>query len=150
MNRKLSVSANLECKLSDIDIAKLGKELATIHSEKNRIESRMKSYQSQCKADIAQCNATIQSISERVNTGKEFRDVECRIFYDFNSGTKEFIRVDTGEIVRTERISDAEIQEELDLRASHVVHEVSVVATDEATTEPTTETAIYTPTSPAV
>jgi len=113
--RKEKEVRSLECILTQEEIANLGKELASIHSEKCRSEARLKSFATQCKADIAACDAKIQSISERVNTGKEFRDVPCNITYDWARRVKQFWRQDTGEIIGEGRITEDEYQEEMAL-----------------------------------
>lgn len=49
-----------------------------------------------------------------VNSEKEFRLVECKVEYDFGKkGLKTFTRLDTGEIVRSEPITNEERQQML-------------------------------------
>jgi hypothetical protein len=42
--------------------------------------------------------------------------VSCRIIYDFDNKEKSWIRDDTGEIVKTDIITESEMQEEIELQ----------------------------------
>lgn len=54
-------------------------------------------------------------MSEKVNSEKEWRPVECEVKFDFGAGIKSYVRKDTGEECRTETMSESERQEEMAL-----------------------------------
>lgn len=54
-------------------------------------------------------------MTEKVNSEKEFRFVECEIEYDFKKGTKTYRRKDTWDVHKTEPVTEEERQEELEL-----------------------------------
>lgn len=107
----------LQCKyiLSDEDLLKYGRQSAQASSKKRRIEESMKAFQAQQKAEIQMEDGIIAKISEAVNNGYEYREIQCRIVYDFDSKTKDWVREDTGEVVKTDVISERELQEEMSL-----------------------------------
>jgi hypothetical protein len=62
-------------------------------------------------------NSDIATLSRHVTDGYDFRMVDCRIVYNQPiTGKKEISRIDTGELVRTDNMTDEERQEELPLR----------------------------------
>jgi hypothetical protein len=104
----------LECKLTEAELKESGKKLADAIQKKTEVEARVESFKTQAKGEIAEIDATIGKMSALVNNEKEFRNVECEITWDFKKGLKSFIRKDTGEIAKTEKISEEERQRELD------------------------------------
>ena len=70
------------------------------------------------KSEIETCKAEVARLRDQISTGKEYKDVECMIQYDFEvKKEKVYIRKDTGEMVRMIPLTERELQEELDLRA---------------------------------
>lgn len=68
----------------------------------------------QFKSDIEAKTKAIGDFSRRINNGYEHRNIDCQIrFNDPESGMKTLMRMDTGEIVRITKMSEAEKQEEL-------------------------------------
>lgn len=61
-------------------------------------------------------NSDIATLSRHVTDGYDFRMVDCRIVYNVPIvGKKDIIRMDTGELVRTDSMTEEERQEELQL-----------------------------------
>lgn len=106
----------LECILTDAEKLKYGAEMAELHYKKSRAEDQLKSIQSAIKADIAAHEAKINDLSQKISTGREYREVQCAIVYDWDRKVKSSIRNDTGEIAHEDIIPDRELQEEMDLR----------------------------------
>lgn len=67
------------------------------------------------KSTIDGCDAQINLISDKLNTGSEFREIPCEIEYDFENKLKRWIREDTGEIAKEDIIPYNELQEEMDI-----------------------------------
>lgn len=108
---------HLECTLTDQEKLAYSKTLSENVSKKARSEESLKSFQTQIKAEITSCEAQINLLAEKLNTGKEYRMVECEIRYDFKMKEKKWIRTDTGEVAKQEVISEEELQEEMELDA---------------------------------
>jgi protease II len=92
-----------------------GSELAECHNDKRAVEDNLKSYSTQAKGEIETFNARINALSNKLTCGKELRQVECAIVYNWDKKEKAWIRIDTGEIIRTDTISEEELQEEAKL-----------------------------------
>lgn len=103
----------LECVLTDKERLKYSKELSESISSKARAEESLKSFQTQKKAEVVKLEADINMLADKLNTGREFRLVECETKYNFKKKEKSWVRKDTGEIVRIARIAEEEMQEEL-------------------------------------
>ena len=113
--RKVRDSMTLPCILTDEEKAKYSADLAQAVSDKKKHEGEMERFKSQNKAQITSCETTIDLCAELVNTGREYRSVECSIEYDFDNKTKKWIRIDTGEEVKHDIITESELQEEAQL-----------------------------------
>jgi len=111
--RPTSQELELECILTDKERLQYSKGLSETISAKARAEESLKSFQTQKKAEITGFEAKINLLADKLNTGREFRLVECKIKYDFKKREKNWVRKDTGEIVRIARIHEEEMQEEL-------------------------------------
>lgn len=111
--RKTKENLHLECVLTDQEKLDYSKQLSENVSKKTRAEEHLKSFQTQIRAEITACDATINMLAEKLNTGKEYRMIECKIEYDFEKKEKVWIRKDTGEIAQQDIIDEKELQEEL-------------------------------------
>ncbi len=107
----------LKCDLTDAEIADTARDLARANSQKKSIEDQKKEVDAQLKADIAAQDSIIGRLSALINTGHEYRNIECRIELDTpESGKKTIIRLDTGEIVNVKPMTDEDRQMALDLQ----------------------------------
>jgi hypothetical protein len=113
--RKEKDVLTLQCFLTDEEKADYSSKLAQAVSDKRAKDAEMESYRAQYKAEITSHENNITLFAEKVNTGKEFRPIECVIEYNFKRKIKEWIRKDTGEIAKDDIISESELQEEADL-----------------------------------
>lgn len=114
--RVTKTKMTLECKLTEAELKDYSKQLAEAISKKNRIEAEMETYKAQKKGEVQQVDGVIQVMSEKVNSEKEWRYVECEIKFDFGAGIKSYIRKDTGEECKTEIISEEERQDEFEFQ----------------------------------
>ena len=106
---------SLECILTDSEKLKYSKSLAENICALQRKEDDLKAFSAQAKAEISGHQASVNLLSEKINRGREYRSVECSITYDFEAKEKSWIRSDTGEIARTDIITESELQEEASL-----------------------------------
>jgi hypothetical protein len=91
------------------------KQLGESLSKKSRAEDSLKSFQIQAKSDIASLEANINSLADKINTGREYRPVDCEIRYDYKAKERHAVRMDTGEIAISCPITEEELQEKIDL-----------------------------------
>lgn len=108
---EIIVRLPLEVRLTEKELKAASKELAEALNKKNSIENDLETYKAQKKAEVTAQDAIIQKNMSLVNSEKEFRLVECRLEYDFDKkGIKSYFRLDNGELVRTEQITNEERQ----------------------------------------
>jgi hypothetical protein len=112
---KENIVENLKCVLTKEELLVYGKEVAQAQLNKVTTMDNLKSYQTKIKSDIAICDAKINSVSEKIRSGTEWRDVECTVTFDWDKGIKSIYRIDTGEFIRDDIIPEHERQEKLDL-----------------------------------
>lgn len=104
----------LECTLTDDELRDYSKQMADCYSKKSRAEFNFKSIKKQTDSEIAGYEARINLCAEKVNSGKEYREVSCDVKYDWDKKTKDYVRKDTGEIAKSDIITEKELQEEID------------------------------------
>lgn len=106
----------LKCELTDAETADAARELAKANARRAAIEQQKKEVDSQLKGEIEAQNTVIQRLATLINTGHEFRNVECTVILDKpEAGKKTIVRNDTGEEVTVKPMTDADRQMVLDL-----------------------------------
>jgi len=106
----------LACKLTDDEIIEKSMEQCAQLSNLDEFEDDLAAVKSQFKSDIERAQKTVASLKTEISTRRTFRDVECRIVWDWEKKTKSWIRTDTEEEVKLQPISELEIQEELEFQ----------------------------------
>lgn len=108
---EIVVKVPLEVRLTEAELKAAAKELAEASVRKGQLENDIETFKAQKKAEITALEAVIAKNVNLVNAEKEFRLVECRVEYDFGRrGVKTYYRLDNGESVRTEQITNEERQ----------------------------------------
>ena len=105
----------LAVKFTDKEKIEKGSEIAELFSEVAELKDDIKSMKKGMEAQIAEKEARINKISEELRTGQEFRSVDCQWVYDFDTGIKYLIRLDSNATAKEEPITDAERQTKLEL-----------------------------------
>jgi hypothetical protein len=118
--RKTTVKKQLECVLTNDEMLSYSKEMSKYISEQMQAEGNQKAYVSQMKAIIEEAKSHINSLNLKIGTGREFREVECRVFYDWDKKTKQYFRLDTGDLCGDDIITHDEIQEEMDFQKKEI------------------------------
>ena len=109
----------LRCDFTDAEIAETAKQLARANYKRTSLEQQKKEVDSALKGEIEAENSVIQRLSNCINTGHEYRNIECRIELDTpEPGKKRVVRLDTGEEVSVRLMTDADRQMVLDLQAA--------------------------------
>lgn len=111
--RKQTEFLDLQCALTDTELLIYAKAMAEANHKMIDAEKQKTEYNKQIGADISRYEALCHSIAHKIDTGKEFREVECRVVYDWTAKTKQWIRIDTGEIAKEDIIPEYELQEEI-------------------------------------
>ena len=113
---------------TDEEKLKYSKDLGEHLSEKRQQEDSLRSYQTQAKAEIASHDAQINLLADKINTGREYRDVECRIEYNWDKKTREWYRLDTGVMCREDIILEEDLQEHMQLEQERATEEEAIEA----------------------
>jgi roadblock/LC7 domain-containing protein len=104
----------LRCILTKDELLACGKTQADKFSELVALEGDLKRVTADFKAKIASCEAEMQSMSSKISTGYEFRQVVCTAIMSDPEPTKKLIiRDDTTEHVGVEDMTQEELQREL-------------------------------------
>lgn len=91
----------------------MGSDLAQKFAIHTEAEGRLKSVSTQIKSEISTIESQMASISEKIRSGYEYRDIECDVEMDYDRGRVVVIRMDTGEIVEDRAMSVDERQKPL-------------------------------------
>lgn len=108
---EMIVKHPLEVRLTEEELKGFGKQIAGAIAKRTRIENELEDFKSQKKAELTAVESIITQCSQLLNSEKEFRLVECKVEFDWKGkGTKTTTRMDTGEVIRSEGISNEERQ----------------------------------------
>jgi hypothetical protein len=141
MARQTEDTLTLECVLTNDEKLAYAKEMAEEHSKQHEAEGALKAMSKQMKATIEQHMSRIGVISHKLNTGREYRKVKCKVAYDWDTCRKQWYREDTGELARDNPIPTEEYQEHLKLEAeSRAIDEEVEAAAESEYPEDGTET----------
>lgn len=119
MNKKKQteiIKQNLKVDFSHDEIHEFGNQLANITNEVKELTNAKKSAMSDFKAKIDGKTADAESLSTKIANGYEYRNVECEVrFNKPNTGRKQIVRKDTGEMVSEESMTAEELQLEMEI-----------------------------------
>jgi hypothetical protein len=108
-----TVVRSLPCVLTDEELLKKGSDLATAVQDIATEEGRQVDLKASMKARLAEIEARRTQLAIAVSRKEEHRDVEVDIWHDYQRAVVQEIRRDTGEIMNTRVMSDAERQQHL-------------------------------------
>ena len=100
----------LEVKYTPEEISDMGLDLARKTAELRTAEEHKKSVVSHLKSEIDSLTARTNDISNKINSGSEYRNVKCELEYNYETNKKTIIRTDTMEVVYDGEIPDDERQ----------------------------------------
>ena len=98
----------LVCDLDTGEIAERAADQARTHIQLARHQEEMKEKAAKEKKIEAQMKGRLAELAAAVHTGKEDRPVECAERADVYERSIETVRLDTGEIVRSRRMTEKE------------------------------------------
>lgn len=109
------IKRSLKCKFTDAEILQLGKDLAEKTELYGQIEADKKQITKEFDAKLAEAEAQIRSASGKVQSGNEYRSVDCtETFGEPDESRKTIRRLDTDEIVEVRELTTEEKQRTLD------------------------------------
>lgn len=112
-NRKLDsrlVQMPLEVRLTEKELKTASKLMADAFQKKGQLEAEVETFKADIKAKVKELDEHIVCAAALVNTEKEYRIVECEESFDFEKGLKTTVRLDTGEVVKTDKVTNEERQ----------------------------------------
>lgn len=102
--------SNRDLKISDEAKLVATNEIILAMNEITELESDLHSYQTEKKAEIAKNEAIINIARTKLSRGKDIKWVDATVRMDYDKRTKTYVRVDTGEIVKTIPMTDEDLQ----------------------------------------
>ena len=108
---------NLRCELTDHEVLDYGKRQARLLSDRDRVADELKAFSTESKNKTAVIEAEINTLSERIRNGYEFRFVPTTITTDWEAELVSFTRDDTGKVYRQRPLNAEERQLVLDVTA---------------------------------
>lgn len=115
---KKDCSQQLRYLFNSDELREQGKRLAETHSKLDELDKDKKRVTSEFTSKINAVKAEAGSLSAKVNTGYELRDILCTAVMDTPKlGMKRITRNDTGEVVSEEPMTPTENRDATDARA---------------------------------
>ena len=106
---------NCKCNLTAAEMRQAGDDLARATRSAIECENDKKTTAAAYKARAEMLSAQCASLSLKITQGYEMRDIECVVYYGTpRQGFKQIIRPDTGETIREEPMTPAEMQSVFD------------------------------------
>lgn len=102
------IMESLEVQLTEPELKVASKTLAESLRAKAALEAEIDTFRSQKKAEITRLDGIVGLNAGLVNTEKEFRMIECEIRFDWDRNIKTITRMDSGEEIRTEPVTNAD------------------------------------------
>jgi len=110
----ITKTENLKYEFTEDEITALAKKLAYETRTLEELRDQKKSVVSDFTNKITGAEASISMLANNINNGYEYRYIDCEVsFNNPEAGQKSIIRIDTGEIVRIEDMTQAERQQNL-------------------------------------
>jgi len=100
----------LSCLLTDKELIAKSRELAKANEDLADVEAKKKDVMADFTAQQKKHEANISVLSRIVSGGKEYRNVKCEWTFDYISGIKTLMRLDTHDIIKREEITQKERQ----------------------------------------
>jgi hypothetical protein len=136
---KKKATLTLRCEYTDAELAFKRDELSTVIVRQSEVELRKAEVNRDFKEELDGLYSRASELAHQIKARGESRSVACLVeFHKPNVGEKTIIRLDTGELVRVEVMTEDERQEEFgfDVEARDQIKELIDSATTELPTPP--------------
>ena len=112
--RARKINQELPVPYTEEELATMRDELARLVLGESEVRQRKKVAMDAFKEELEELISSRRDIAHRIRRKSEDREIECRVeFHSPTIGMKRLIRMDTGELLREEQMTDEELQEEL-------------------------------------
>jgi hypothetical protein len=101
---------NLKTKLTPSELTAYSTEMSEKYIEHGQLEADKKGVVADYKGKTDVLEGQLGQLSVKVSTQHEWRDVEVHWAYNFTTNKKLLIREDSGEIVKEDKVTDADRQ----------------------------------------
>lgn len=108
----------LPVNLTKEELLKFSKELAVANQNLSEVEDKKKTIVADFTSQSKAFEASISSLSRKISTEEEFRDIDCKWEWNKDGKTKSLIRLDTKEKIQTSDITNEDRQQKLDLEGT--------------------------------
>ena len=112
MARTNKARRSVKVVLTEQETLEYARSMSRSNESKIKAETSLASLSAQIKGNIKVFDSEIQRFSRLVSDGFEYRDMDCQIHYDWDSGVKLILRPDNGDVVEEAIITEAEKQED--------------------------------------
>ncbi len=102
------LTLTLPCSLTEAELAERGQALAKLVPEIEEKEEEKKASAKVFKDQIDAMTEKSLKLSNAISTRSEERPVECHKQYDLRKATWKIVRLDTGEMVESGKMTDEE------------------------------------------
>lgn len=126
-------SVSLKHMLTDFEMAALARSQAQAFDKLKVAENDLAAIKKDYGGRIALANAEIGSLSARINTGFEHRDIPCLLLDERNEGYRLVVRTDNGHIARRRKLNPEERQLKLSTDPPKHFEFVATMAVDDET-----------------
>ena len=114
VERKLT-KENLQYKFNSDELLTIGKELGEKQIQIRQLDDDRKKAADEWKSRISTAESEIASMSNKVTSGYEYRDIDCEVVLNDPPGKKTCRRLDTMVVVWVRELSPEEKQRTLEL-----------------------------------
>jgi len=103
----------LDCKLTEDEILKYGRDLASVQQDLIDEEKRQEGLKQEMKSRLATLSSKSTELTTKVNRGRELRPVQVESVRDYGTRMYTQVCLDTGEIIKERPLTAEELQREL-------------------------------------
>jgi hypothetical protein len=108
------ITMSLFCSFTDLEAEEKGQQLSTASITYDEVEDAKKTAMKEFTDNLKMLRGTMRSLSKAIRAKGEYREVSGLVRFNHPTvGSKETVRLDTGEVIKTEPMSDAEKQADL-------------------------------------
>lgn len=122
--------------LTDNEMAGLARQQAQSYDKLKVLENDLAAIKKDYGGRIVLANAEVGSITSRVNSGFEFRNIPCILLDERPEGYRLVVRTDNGHIARRRKLQPEERQIKLSSEEPREYGFVATMAVDDETWEP--------------
>jgi hypothetical protein len=99
---------------TDVERLSLGEEQSELLGKQDELEATLKSAKTQIQAQIDACDASIRSVSSKLRSRYEMRNVECILMDNRVPGFRYVVRLDNGHVATSRKLRADEMQMKLE------------------------------------